>query len=258
KLKALVEKYQRNSIVTEIEKNLTSSKVVSFPLDSLYLSDLYCEINYDLNSYTSLEESIKKDGFLMPLIIVKGDKEKTYEIINGAKRFLLAKKANLSPLPGVLVDLTKERKNTYIIENIAAEGDSPLVKTYCFKVLKEKYGYSDQAISEEANISLNQERNLLRLDALPDFLKQGLKDFSLSYGEARALLNLPLEKQQEFYKDITESKMSVRDLERLKRNYNGQNRKTTVRLKGNKIIITFATKEEASKIYPRIDKSLSD
>lgn len=257
-LKALVEKYQRFTVVSEIEKNLSSSKRASYPPEVLIPSVLYSESNYDLDCYSSLEESIKQDGFLMPLIICSGKKENTFEIINGIKRFMIGKKLGLTSFPCVFVDLTPERKEEYIIENIFTEGDSPLVKTYCFKLLKKDYGFTDETLAEKANISVNQVRNLIRLDSLPNFIKSGIKSFLVSYGEARALLNLPLETQKELYEDIQESKVSVRDLEKLKRNYHGRKRKTEVFLKGKTVTIKFTTKEKAQKAYPRISKSFSD
>ena len=255
-LSSLVSKYQRYSVVSEIEHNLLGATGFQTPIDDLNLSDLFLEENYDLSLYSSLEDSIRKEGFFVPLIIVKnGDK---LEIINGVKRYLLAKKIGLKTLTTVKADLSTERKFAYILENIQAEGDSALVKAYAFGVLKDKYGYDEKKLAELSSTSIAQVRNLLRLKQLPLFLKEAMISFKISYGEARSLLNLPLEKQKELYEKIINGSLSVRELEKEKRTYAGTQKKTKVTKSKNKITITFTNEKEAEKYYPRLFKEFSD
>ena len=99
-LNSLVKKYQRYSVVNEIEQNLLGHSQSEIRIEELHLSALFSEDNYDLSYYKSLEESLTKDGFIMPLIVVKGNDG--YEIINGVKRFLLAKKIGYKEQPDVI------------------------------------------------------------------------------------------------------------------------------------------------------------
>lgn len=255
-LTSLVKKYQRYSVVNEIEQNLLGRSQSEIGIEELHLSDLFSESNYDLNSYKSLEISLTKDGFIIPLIVVK--ETDGYEIINGVKRFLLAKKIGYKKLPVVKAELDKERKFTYILENIQAEGDSALVKSYAFQVLKEKYQCSDETLSKLSSYSIAQVRNLLRLKELPSFVKDGLKNFTLSYSEARSLLNLPEKKQKELFHRIIEKGASVRELEKEKRSFSGNKRKTSVNQKKKQIIITFESEEEAKKNLSRIYRLFAD
>lgn len=255
-LNSLVKKYQRYSVVNEIEQNLLGHSQSEIRIEELHLSSLFSEDNYDLSYYKSLEESLTKDGFIMPLIVVK--ENDGYEIINGVKRFLLAKKIGYKELPVVKAELDKERKYAYILENIQAEGDSALVKSYAFQMLKEKYQYSDETLAKLSSYSIAQVRNLLRLKELPSFVKDGLKNFTLSYSEARSLLNLPEEKQKELFDRIIEKGVSVRDLEKEKRSFSGNKRKTSVKQKKKQIIITFESEEEAKKNLKRIYRLFAD
>ena len=256
-LSALVEKYQGLSIVSEIEHNLLSANRSKHNIEDLVLNDLYDEKNYCLEKYQGLKDSLKDDGFLVPLIIVES-KENKFEIINGVKRYLLAKELGYKEMPCVLAELSIERKFAYIIQNICSEGDCPLVKTKAFLTLEEKYGYSDMDISKISSLSLNQVRNIKRLSSLPEFLKEGVRDFTLSYSEARALLNLPETKQHELYDQIKMGMLSVRDLEKIKRQHIGRLKKRKVTLKNKRVTITFASVEEAKKFYPMIEKEFSD
>lgn len=255
-LLSLVDKYQGLSVVSEIEHNLLNASKYNYPLSYLIINDLYNENNYDLSTYENLKQSLKKDGFLVPLIIVKV--EGKYEIINGVKRFLLGKSLGFTSMPCVLADIQEERKIEYIIENIIEEQDNPLVKTYAFTKLEEKYNYSDFDIASISKLSLTQVRNLKRLNSLPDFLKEGLKSNKLTYSEARCLLNLPLKKQEELYMQILTNSISVRDLEKEKRIILGTKKKRKVSLKGKKITITFDSEEEASRQFKQIFKEYSD
>jgi ParB/RepB/Spo0J family partition protein len=256
-LSALVEKYQGLDIVSEIEHNLLSANRSNHKVDDLVLNDLYNEKNYCLEKYQGLQDSLRDDGFLVPLILVKREDDK-FEIINGVKRYLLGKKLGYSEMPCVLADLNQERKHAYIIQNILSEGDCPLVKTEAFLTLEKKYNYSDIEIAKISSLSLNQVRNLKRLSSLPEFLKEGVRDFTLSYSEARALLNLPENKQKELYEQIRNGMLSVRDLEKIKRLHIGNSRKRKVTLKNKRVTISFATAEEAKKFYPMIVKEFSD
>ena len=98
-LSKLVDRYQKYSVVSEIEHNLLDTASFFAPANELVIADLYAEENSDLTRYQSLEKSLNEDGFLMPLIAVKaGD---PYEIINGVKRLLWAKKIGMAEIPVV-------------------------------------------------------------------------------------------------------------------------------------------------------------
>lgn len=252
----LVKKYQRFSVVDEIEQNLLGISETKVPIELLFLSDLFSEENYDLDSYGSLEKSLRQDGFFVPLIVVKN--QERYEIINGVKRFLLAKKIGFKELPIVKAELPEERKFAYILENIQEEGDSALVKSYAFQVLNEKYGLKEEKLSSLSSYSISQIRNLLRLKNLPDFLKKSIRSFEITYSEARSLLNLPLDKQKELYQKIKSENLSVRQLEKEKRSYCGSHKKSIVKRKGKTVTITFADEKEAEKNYPRLVRFFSE
>ncbi len=253
-LVSLIQRYKGTSVVNEIEKNLSNTKRSEYELSSLYLSEFYDEKNYYLESYPSLKESIIKDGFLIPLIIIKG-KENKYEIINGAKRYLFAKELKMKTVPCILTELDSERKIAYIIENIMEEDATPLTKTHCFKLLKEQ-GFTIQDIAEVSSLSESQVRNLIRLDNLSELLKTALIQNKISYGTARALLNLPEKTQKKKKKKIMEEDLSVREIEARKRSFLGKKKKRTISLKGKTVLIKFETEEEAMYQYLKFRKEI--
>ena len=254
-LVSLIAKYKNNSVVNEIEKNLSNTKKSDYDISTLYLSSFYDEKNYYLPAYPALEESIQRDGFLLPLIIIEGEKKGTYEIINGAKRYLFAKKFKLKTVPCILADIDSQRKIAYIIENIMEEDASSLTKTHCFKLLKEQ-GFSIDDISKISKLSTSQVRNLIRLDNLSDELKTALVQNKIKYGVARALLNLPEKTQNNLFEEIQEENLSVREIEARKRNFMGKKKKRTVLLKGKTVLIKFESEDEAMYQYLKFMKEI--
>lgn len=250
----LLEKYKNISVVSEIERNLSQAEVTSYPSKNLYLSDFYDEKNYDLYSFPQLEESLKKDGFLIPLIIVKGEKENTYEILNGAKRYLFARQMKMEYIPCVLATISPERKMAYLVENIIQEGGCALTKTTCFVKMKEKYGFSESQIASLSHMSLSQVRNLIRLNSLPDYLKEALRTYQIRYGEARSLLNMDQENQRLLYDEIRKRKLSVRDIESKKREFIGKKQDISISRTKKKIVLSFSSEEEAIKQLERLKK----
>lgn len=194
---------------------------------------------------------------MVPLIVVKGE-GKEFEIINGVKRFLLGRKIGMKEMPCVMANLTPERKYAYIVENIQTEMDVVLVKSHCFTVLENKYGYTTESLSSLSGLSIHQIKNIMRLEELPEFLKDAIRSFKLSYAQGRTLLGLPVEKQKELYERIQKEKISVRQLEQEKRKYLGIQQKRKISLQGRKITLTFDSEEEAKKAYLHLKKEFAD
>lgn len=256
-ISALVNKYSGLNVVSEIERNLLLTVNNKYQIGDLFLCDLFNENNYELERYSSLKNSLKNDGFLMPLILSKGDNDK-YEIINGAKRFLLAKQLGFKEVPCVQAELTFERRNAYILQTMVEENENPLIEEYAFSILKNKYHYLDGDIAEISSLSISQVKNILRLDSLPDFLKDALRKEEIKYSEARVLLNLPLDIQKELYERIKKESISVRELEKEKRNILGVHKKRKVTLHNNKVTIAFKDEKEAEKFYIQFNKSFGE
>ena len=55
-----------------------------------------------------LEDSIRENGIIQPLMVRKDDKANVYEIISGHRRYLAATRLKLTEVPVVVLDITKE------------------------------------------------------------------------------------------------------------------------------------------------------
>ena len=255
RLTDLTKKYSSYNVISEIENNLSKLSPSKINTSEIIIDQLLDLSLYNLDLYKSLEESILSEGVLTPIILFN-DLNKKY-LINGIKRYLIAKKNNISSLPCLDIFIDRNKINQYIINELSKNNDNILIRTHCYKKLIEIYNYSQEQISNMSNISLSNIKNILRLDLLPEYIKKDIIDNKVSYGKARALLNLDKDNQDKLYELVINPKYSVRDIEKYKRKYIGNSSRVTISQKHESIKITFLSEEEASKNIEKIKKLFS-
>ena len=256
-LSSLVKKYRGISVVNEIEGNLDKGEKTEVLLSSLKISDLYSEANYPEETLQDLKKSVDHYGFLVPLIVVRG-KDAKREILNGVKRYLVAKEKKRRSIPALVINRNEEKKHAYILASIEKEEKDPLILTHAIKVLRGKYGYSLDDLCLRRECSKAQVRNLIRRDSLPLWIKTLVHEGKLSYGKARILINLSVEEQKSLAREARQSSLSVRGRERRRRERLSKSRKRKITLSGKKVTIVFSSPEEAKKNYLKVLSSFSD
>jgi ParB family chromosome partitioning protein len=136
-----------------------------------------------------LSESIKEQGVLVPIILrtVK-NKPYLYEIVAGERRFRAANMAGLSEIPALVKELSDNNAmEIALIENIQRENLNPLEEAEGYKNLMEKCGYELSDVSKLIGKSESYIRNLMRINALPDSVKQLIKEGRISASHARTI-----------------------------------------------------------------------
>ena len=255
RLSDLTKKYQSYNVVSEIENNLSNLTSKKININDIKIYPLFDISLYELSLYSSLKESIISEGILTPVIIYNDNSNKY--LINGIKRYLICKENNISNIPCYEINIPIEKINNYILLDIVKNDDNVLIKTHCFKTLITKYNYSQESISNITNISLSNVKNILRLDNLPSYIKKDIILNKISYGKARALLNLNEENQKELYNEILNPKLSVRDIEILKKKYIGSRKKVIITKNKKSIKINFLSDEEASNNLDKVKRLFS-
>ncbi|MEW5907704.1 MAG: ParB/RepB/Spo0J family partition protein [Patescibacteria group bacterium] len=174
-----------------------------------------------------LSESIRQYGVLQPLIVNRKEMEVPsgtiveYELIVGERRLRAARMAGLNQVPVIIREDTEDKLKLElaIIENLQREDLNPLERARAFKKLIETFNLKHQAIADRIGKSRVFVTNTLRLLKLPEEMQTSLKEGILSEGHMRPLLMLAgrKEAQMNLFKSIVETKMSVRETERLSR-----------------------------------------
>ncbi|MBE6751340.1 MAG: ParB/RepB/Spo0J family partition protein [Ruminococcaceae bacterium] len=82
-----------------------------------------------------LEDSIRENGIIQPLMVRKDDKANVYEIISGHRRFLAATRLKLTEVPVVILDISKEEADIILVDsNLHREHILPSEKAFAYKM----------------------------------------------------------------------------------------------------------------------------
>ena len=82
-----------------------------------------------------LEDSIRENGIIQPLMVRKDDKADVYEIISGHRRYLAATRLKLTEVPVVVLDISKEEADIILVDsNLHREHILPSEKAFAYKM----------------------------------------------------------------------------------------------------------------------------
>ena len=177
---------------------------------------------------TELKNSIESKGLLQPIIV--REKGGYYEIVAGERRWRAAQLAQIHEIPALIKELTDiEVLEIAIIENIQRSNLNPYEEALGYKQLLEKFNYTQEELASNLGKSRVYITNLTRLLNLPDSVLKFLKDGTLTAGHARALIGV--DKALEITKSIVKNELSVRETERLVKEFSKKNLKSKSTLK---------------------------
>ena len=161
-----------------------------------------------------------------PLPRRSGDPQR-YEIIAGERRWRAAQMAGLADIPAVIREVADEAAVAMaLIENIQREDLNPLEEAQALTRLIEEFGLTHQAAARPSGRSRAAVSNLLRLMELAEEVKELVAQRRIEMGHARALLGLPVRRQQiEVALLVARKGLSVRDTEALVRRLAERRRK---------------------------------
>ena len=166
------------------------------------------------NELRDLAESIREKGVLVPIILrTVQNKPYLYEIVAGERRYRAAQMAGLSEIPALVKTLTNQNAmEIALIENVQRENLNPIEEALGYKNLMEKCGYSIGDVSRLIGKSESYIRNLMRINSLPDSVKELVKSGELSASHARTIA--VSENPEELAHDIINNKLSVMDAQK--------------------------------------------
>ena len=238
---------------------------------------------FDPNTLKELAESIKLHGVIQP-IIVNATPSGRYTIIAGERRFRASLIAGKTTIPAVVRNYTpKQVKEVSLVENLQREDLNPVEAAKAIKQLMDNYGFTQDSVADRIGKSRPVVANTLRLLTLPQPVLEMIEKNKITAGHGRCLVTMENPADQIELANITaDKKLSVRDLEKLAKNYQEQKNKpilvkkeqtaelkefchrmqrlfkTKVRIVGNdtkgKISIEYFTKDDLERIYSLVDK----
>ena len=145
----------------------------------------------DTEALEELAASIRRHGVLQPILVrPRPQSSGRYEIIGGERRWRAAQAARLHEVPVVVRDFDdREAMAAGLVENLQREDLNALEEADGYHRLIEQFGLTQQALSEAVGKSRPHIANTLRLLALPERVRDLLRDGALTAGHARAVLS---------------------------------------------------------------------
>ncbi|MCD7776057.1 MAG: ParB/RepB/Spo0J family partition protein [Firmicutes bacterium] len=181
---------------------------------------------FDDESLRQLSESISQYGVLQPILVSELEGGR-YSIIAGERRWRAAKLAGLSEIPAMILCpdevMTAEIS---LIENIQREDLSPYEEAEAYRVLIDRFGLTQEELSDKIGRSRSAVANSLRLLDLPESIVPFLSSGEITAGHARALLSLKNKEDMSVLADkIISEGLSVRGAEAAAKKMNREHQK---------------------------------
>ncbi len=188
------------------------SKLLEIPLSKIVRDESQPRKTFDEEALNALANSIKANGVLQPIVVVREDDN--YKIVAGERRFRASKLAGLETIPAIVRTIdAQNRLELSIIENAQREDLNALELATAYAKLKSQFNLSPKQISERIGKSESSIINTMRLLNLPEFAKKAMVENSLSEAVMRPLIVLPEDKIREILPKIISDNWTARDVE---------------------------------------------
>ena len=185
------------------------------PLDRISPSPFNPRKNFPEAELEELANSIREKGLVQPIILRPvGVLGQNFEIVAGERRWRAAQRAALHVVPAIVRALTdQEALELAIIENVQRADLNAIEEAAGYRELIERFGYTQEELSQIIGKSRSHLANTMRLLKLPDAVQNLVRDGQLTAGHARALVGR--EDAETVAQDIVRKGMNVRDVEAL-------------------------------------------
>ncbi len=190
-------------------------------IDSVEPSSMQPRTRFDEARLEDLAKSIRANGVVQPLLVRR--KGSNYELIAGERRWRAAQLAGLTHVPVVVRNVPDEKVlELALIENIQREDLNPIEEAQAYKKLIDSIGMTQETLAERVGRDRSYITNYLRLLRLPQDIQRLIEEGKLSTGHARTLLGTSdSDTQRRLARRIIDRGLSVRETERLVRDFDG-------------------------------------
>ena len=205
----------RNTIAQQ--KETENNGLLLVPIEKIFRDETQPRKEFDKDKIDELAQSIKKNGLIQPIILVKRNDD-NFMIVAGERRWRAAQIANLKTLPSLLIPDDLDKDEISLIENIQRENLKISEEANAYQRLINKNNYTHENLANIVGKSRSHITNLLRLLTLDKYFLNLLNNGNISMGHARALIGkTPGDFDEKTLSQIAKGKLSVRELEKNKK-----------------------------------------
>ncbi len=230
---------------------------------------------FDEEKLKELAQSIEEHGVLQPIIVRQSING--YELIAGERRLKASSLVGKETIPAIVVDFKDEQMmEVALLENVQREDLSAIEEAEAYDNIIKKLGYTQDELAKRIGKSRPYITNMLRLLKLPGEIRLMLMKGELTYGHARALINIEDEEEAiRLAQRALKEGLSVREVEELSTHKKEtkkprttkeskspfanveaimqQKLATKVRVSKHQIMINFSSIEDLNRILELID-----
>ena len=260
-----------DQVEEKIVEETPKDEIVEIPINELMSNPYQPRKVFDEEALKELSESIKEHGVFQPIIVKKS--VKGYNIIAGERRTKASELAGLKTVPAIVRDFSdEEMMQVALLENLQREDLSAIEEAKAYKSIIESLRLTQDELAKRLGKSRSHITNMLGLLRLPLIVQDMVLYGKISMGHARVLSKLENSEQiEDLANKVINENLSVRDLEaiadessyvrtapaskpRKSKEYKyvedamKEKLGTKVAISGNKIKISFVTKEDLNRI----------
>ena len=185
------------------------------PIEKVFANPDQPRRTFDKDQLSDLCASIAEKGIIQPLIVRERSGAKgEFEIVAGERRWRAAQMAKLHEIPVLVREFSDiEVLEVAIIENIQRADLNPVDEAAGYNQLMDKFGHTQDKLSQVLGKSRSYIANSVRLLQLPTEVQTYLRDGKLSAGHARALITA--DDPASLARHVIKKNLSVRETEKL-------------------------------------------
>jgi ParB family chromosome partitioning protein len=224
---------------------LAGRRVVDIPLDQIDPNPRQPRRHFDEEKLEELANSIRQEGVLMPVLLVK--RGERYELVAGERRFRASRMAGKDTVPALLTETdSRESLKLALVENIQRDDLDPIEEARAFQVMIYEFGWTHEELGNYLGRNRSTVSNTLRLLQLPDEVQERVARGGISAGHVRALINLDEGDCLRLAKNIEREQLSVRQAERLVKRLKGEAKSRTPQttLPGDPVLLAIRERME--------------
>ena len=203
------------------EEDEKDSKLVEIAIDEIIPDPNQPRREFDEAQLEALSRSIKENGVVQPIVVVKEGKK--YQIVAGERRWRASRMANLDKIPAIVRTLdAQKRLEISLIENVQREDLNPIEIATVYAKFRSQFNLSNAEIAKRVGKSESAIINTTRLLNLPDSAKHAMVEHKLSEGQMRPLVTLDESQIEKVLPKIIDEGWSARKVEQYKVNLNNK------------------------------------
>ncbi len=213
-LSSLMEKFARNDVIAELEKEYQVSGGVMLSLSLIDDNHTVRKARPSKQESERFAAALKDRGLWNPLLV--RPYQGRYELILGRKRYYGARIVGLKEVPCVISEASDEETLLMLLADVRDQREgSVLEMALIYQALISEYGYSQATLARLSHASRSQITNIIRLLKLPEPVIDELAKGRLTYGHARALIPLSYNDCLDVSEAVIRNSYSVRETEEL-------------------------------------------